>query len=756
MAKLNEKQSKALTKLKKFDPKLEIFWDKNMKIPRFMRGKLSSPSSKNPEVIARKYLEENRDLVDMQEGLVEYLELADVVSDIHGAHHVLFRQFLSELPVFEGSLQVHINPEGVVFACKDYRLAELRLSLEPEVTVISAIETVLEDLGPKKKLRLPGAWQMIYRDREKRPHLTWQIETLSAEGLAGSFYFVDARTGKVLYSFSQIRDALSRRTYTAHNETEVPGELILEDEETVPDEVALAAHEHMAVVYRYFKDRFGRDSYDDRGAALVSTVHFGRNYNNAFWSDYYKQLVFGDGDGYRWKPLAFALDLVAHEMTHALCSLTARFVYTEEAGALDESFADVFAVFISNRETITDWQMGEGVYTPYHEGDALRDLSSPEKYGQPDHADNCHYLVPGERSDPYKNDRGYVHYNSGIPNKVAYLIIEGGTHYGISVEGIGREKAEQIYFLALTAYLASSTLSRWTFRQARYALLNACWQLYGRKGPEYATIKDAWAAVGIGEPKADLHLIEKELFPKAYVPDNCPEGIQSSIYIPEEGLVEDIRVSVTIMHPYLRDLRVTLFSPIGESVVLHDRQKDSKKNLVRTYNLGSVPGLRAYLGDRVQGKWTLRVSDHAREHSGYLVRWELKFLARKAEKKELKRELFPFKEIPDNDPAGIESRIEIEKSGKIVNLDVSLDISHSRIGDLRVSLLMPSGEELVLHNRTGYGRRDLRKVYSTRSGDEMQAAVSKDINGIWILKVEDLAKRDVGTLDSWGLCIIYE
>ena len=88
--------------------------------------------------------------------------------------------------------------------------------------------------------------------------------------------------------------------------------------------------------------------------------------------------------------------------------------------------------------------------------------------------DDFIHLKEGELPDPNKNDNGYVHYNSGIPNKAAHLIVEGGTFHGITVEGIGRSKAEQIYYLALTVYLSSSTRSRWTFQQARYAALNAC------------------------------------------------------------------------------------------------------------------------------------------------------------------------------------------------------------------------------------------------------------------------------------------
>lgn len=549
---------------------------------------------------------------------------------------------------------------------------------------------------------------------------------------------------------------LFRKTYTAHNQVVLPGELLLENEQTTSDEVALSAHEKVALAYEYYRDSFSRDSFDGEGATLVSTVHFGQNYNNAFWSDYYKQLIFGDGDGFRWKPLVFALDIVAHEFTHAVSSHTARFVYSEEAGALDESFADVFAVLISNGDPITDWEIGEGVYTPNYAGDALRDLSAPSKYGQPDHMDNFIHLEPGELPDPDKNDNGYLHYNSGIPNKVAHLIIEGGTHYGIPVEGISRQKAEQIYYLALSAYLNSSTPSRWTFEQARHALLNACRQLYGDQGPEYASIKNAWAAVGIGQPTGDLLFIEKEVVPNMRIPDNDPEGIQSFINVSEEGLVKDIRVYVNITHPRSRELRVTLISPAGESIVLHDRNPVSGKNIVTTYNLGSIPGLRACIGDQIQGDWILNVSDLAKDDTGSLSQWGLKFLVEKTEKKQLTQETIPDLQIPDDDVRGIESQINIEKSGKIVNLDVSVDIVHSWIGDLMVILILPSGDEIILHNRKGYSRKEIKNTYSTRSDENLRSLVNKEMKGVWKLKVLDLAKKDTGTLNKWGIDIVYD
>ncbi len=727
-----------------------------MKTPKFIKGKLSSSSSEDPETIARKFLDDNKDLLDLHEGLKEKLDLSYKKTDKQGFHHVHFRQILNGLPVFEASTQVHINPQGEVVAYKDYRISKLGISLEPKIKEKAAVKTALEDIDRKTRKVESKTQLSLFRDIDKKLHLAWEVELMADGELDGRYYFIDAHSGQILYKFSQVRGVLSRKTYTASNQYVLPGELILRDNQTVDDEVAQSAHNHIATVYEYYKDKFERDSYDDNGATLVSTVHFDQNYNNAFWSDRYRQMVYGDGDGYRWKPLALALDIIGHELTHAVTSRTARFVYAEEAGALDESFADFFGVMISNDGSITDWEMGEGVFTPYKAGDALRDLSDPSKYDQPDHMDDFMRLSPGELPDDEKNDNGYVHSNSGIPNKAAYLVAEGGAFHGITVKGVGREKAEQIYYLALTVYLNSSTRSRWTFKQARYALLNACRQLYGDSGQEYAAVKNAWAAVGVGEPAGNFAIIRKEISPDIPIPDKDPAGIQSTITISEQGILKDVSVSVNISHTYIQDLRVALTSPSGESVVLHDRTGGSDDDIVRNYDLSSNPALMAFAGEQINGDWILKVSDHAKDDIGHLKHWGIKLLTQKTEKKTLKREAIPNLAIPDNDSDGIEGTLNVNETGKRGSLRVSVDITHTWIGDLKVFLVLPSGHEAILHNKTGRSRNDIKKTYSAKSDESLQLMIGKELKGDWKLKIMDLETDDKGILNVWGIEVVYE
>ncbi len=230
------------------------------------------------------------------------------------------------------------------------------------------------------------------------------------------------------------------------------------------------AHYYANSVYNYYLDNFGRNSLDGNGSKIDSVVHYGKQYNNAAWTGQY--MIYGDGDGKQFAPLSAANDVVAHELTHAVTEHTAGLEYHDQPGALNESFSDVFGYF----NDPDDWLMGEDAYTPGKDGDGLRSLSNPEQYDQ-----------PANMSDYYQGteDEGGVHINSGIPNKAAYL----------TIKSIGKDKAQQIYYLALTQYLTPNS----QFVDAKLALKEAANQLYGDNSTEADAIDKAWNDVGVTE-----------------------------------------------------------------------------------------------------------------------------------------------------------------------------------------------------------------------------------------------------------------
>ncbi|ULG72412.1 M4 family metallopeptidase [Macrococcus brunensis] len=232
------------------------------------------------------------------------------------------------------------------------------------------------------------------------------------------------------------------------------------------------AHYYAGKFYSYFKTKFNRESYDNKGSNILSLVHVNTlnttndNRNNAAWLG--DKIAYGDGDGTNYRPLSAANDVVAHELTHGVTENTARLEYSNQSGALNESMSDVFAYFMDP----ADWTIAEDVYTPNVSGDALRSLSNPEAYGQ-----------PGTMSG-YVNtasDNGGIHTNSGIPNKAAYL----------TIQSTGREKAEQIYYRALSYYLTSTS----DFSDARIALIQSAKDLYGQTTAD--AVAAAWTQVGV-------------------------------------------------------------------------------------------------------------------------------------------------------------------------------------------------------------------------------------------------------------------
>lgn len=255
------------------------------------------------------------------------------------------------------------------------------------------------------------------------------------------------------------------------------------------DRAVDAAHDNARIVYDFFHKVLGRDSLDGAGMVLKSTVHYGERYNNAYWDG--THMTYGDGDGKDFGNFAEALDVVGHEMAHAVTERTANLDYHAQSGALNESWSDVFGELIqqwhenprgwSTPEAMAkaDWLIGESIYTPGKPGDGLRSLKAPGTAypDDPQPADMAHY----KRMSSW-DDNGGVHINSGIPNRAAYL----------AASRIGGEKLAKIWYRALTDYLRPTS----QFSDAASATMSAARDLF-RDGPESQAVADAWKAVGV-------------------------------------------------------------------------------------------------------------------------------------------------------------------------------------------------------------------------------------------------------------------
>jgi|GEM_PF-1414278 len=245
-----------------------------------------------------------------------------------------------------------------------------------------------------------------------------------------------------------------RKTYDANHTCSLPGTLVRsEDQGPTGDRDVDNAHDFAGDTYDYYYHTHGRDSFDDRGATLTSTVHYCRNYQNAFWNG--EQTVYGDDFPVK--------DVVAHEWTHAVTQYTANLEYRYQCGSLNESFSDIFGAMVDR----DDWEMGEDLPSG-----AVRDLCDPTRFEQPDHTKDFVCTC---------TDNCGVHINSGITNK-AYCNIATNTD-------VGKEKAERIFYRVLTVHLHPTS----SLEDARAAALQATWELSNTLGytAVYTTVYNA-------------------------------------------------------------------------------------------------------------------------------------------------------------------------------------------------------------------------------------------------------------------------
>lgn len=190
------------------------------------------------------------------------------------------------------------------------------------------------------------------------------------------------------------------------------------------DKIVEKAYNFSGNVYDFYWSVFGRNSIDNKGGTLYSTVHFGKNFNNAFWNG--ERMVYGDGDGQIFKPFTNCLEIVGHELTHGITNATADLVYSGQSGALNESISDVFGCLVkqytlNQKVRKADWIIGKGLFTKQVKGKGVRDLAEPGS------AYNDTVLgkdpCPATMDDyvTTKQDNGGVHINCTIPSHAFYL-----------------------------------------------------------------------------------------------------------------------------------------------------------------------------------------------------------------------------------------------------------------------------------------------------------------------------------------------
>ena len=235
------------------------------------------------------------------------------------------------------------------------------------------------------------------------------------------------------------------------------------------------------------------------------------------------------------------------------------------------------------------------------------------------------------------------------------------------------------------------------------------------------------------------------------IPDDAPAGVNSHLQLTGSGQVAAIGVHADIIHTYIGDLSIELVSPAGRHAMLREQAGGSAHDLHETWTSATTPALADLIGEPFAGRWTLHVTDHARQDTGRLDRWRLEIDPTAALIEVTADVPAGGLPIPDADPAGITSRLTVAESAAVAAVQVTVDIRHPFIGDLVVELTAPSGAVATLHNRTGASRDDIRQSYDPTNAPALASFAGLPTAGTWTLRVRDIAALDTGRLQGWSL-----
>ncbi|CAL9295610.1 M4 family metallopeptidase [Streptomyces sp. SudanB52_2052] len=598
---------------------------------------------------------------DLGLGAKEKLVVRDVLKDRDGTLHTRYERTYDGLPVLGGDLVVEsTKADETAAVVKATRTAVKPATTKTAVPAAKARQQALA-AGKAEEARSPD----INREPRKVIWAARGKPVVAYETVVGGFQhdgtpqelhvITDATSGEKLYAWEAIETGTgntvysgtvdltttqsgstynltdgargNHRTYNLNRGTSGTGTLF-----SGPDDVwgngspsnlesaGADAHYGAALTWDYYKNVHGRSGIRGDGVGAYSRVHYGNNYVNAFWSDGCFCMTYGDGSG-NANPLT-SIDVAAHEMTHGLTSNTAKLVYSGESGGLNEATSDIFGAtvefFAKNSSDVGDYLIGEEIDIN-GDGTPLRYMDKPSK--------------DGASKDAWYSGIGSidVHYSSGPANHFFYLLSEGsgtktinGVSYdsptsdGLPVTGIGRDKAEKIWFRALTTKFTSTT----NYAGARTGTLAATGELYGTDSAEYKAVQDAWAGVNVGarsgggggggtsfENTADVA-----------IPDRGA-AVTSSVTVSGRtgNAPANLQVAVDIVHTYIGDLKVDLVAPDGTAYTLKGYGTGgSADNLNTTYTVNAS-------SEAANGVWQLRVQDNAARDTGYINSWKLTF-----------------------------------------------------------------------------------------------------------------------------------
>lgn len=458
----------------------------------------------------------------------------DALVDADGTEHVRLDRSYAGLPVIGGDVVVH-SRNGILKGITLGQRQTIHVAVIPKLSGDAAVVVAGTRFGADFA-GVPSRSLVVYA-RSSAPKLAWKIGM--ENDAADMTYIVDANSGAVLDAWSnretiakvgighslysgdvvlttnsvpvgyELRDPSRGGSYVVDGSNSRTSGQVYKDADNIwgnlastdPATAAVDAQFGVGTTWDYYLNMFGRRGIGDDGKGAYSRVHYGRTYANAYWSDGCFCMTYGDGDGHVMGAMV-SLDVSGHEMSHGVTSRTAALVYSGESGGLNEATSDIFGTMVefyaNNAVDAPDYLIGERLIKSNVPGSAnqaaLRFMFKPSLDGR---SPDCWYGGIGNLD---------VHYSSGIANHFYYLLAEGTapkTFSGVvhssptcnssTLAGIGRTKAQQIWYRALTVYFTSTT----DYAGARLATISAAKDLYGSNSAEAVAVTATWSAVGV-------------------------------------------------------------------------------------------------------------------------------------------------------------------------------------------------------------------------------------------------------------------